>query len=272
MSQAYEYSLDEHAAVLGSLRDALQRFSIDTDRIFLSGHSQGGDAAWDIALSHPDLWAGVLPFVALANHGNKESPRYVTHYHKNARYVAWYFVSGEKDSKRTELNATDFHRYFRQVGLDFMLTEYLGRGHEALSDEILRAFRWMNLQRRRPAPTEFEVVSRRPWDNFFWSLEMYGLLEKAMVAPSAWPPPGSSRPMPISVAIREKRNVTISARAAELHVWLSPEDVDFDTDVNVTVNGRKIARQVQPSTEVLLEDARTRGDRQRPFWAKVSTR
>ena len=31
---------------------------------FLTGHGIGGDAAWDIALAHPDIWAGVMPFVA----------------------------------------------------------------------------------------------------------------------------------------------------------------------------------------------------------------
>ena len=49
------------------LRDACKRFSIDIDRVFLSGHSMGGDAAWDIGLAHPDLWAGVIPIVAAAD-------------------------------------------------------------------------------------------------------------------------------------------------------------------------------------------------------------
>ena len=60
----YTYSAAEHAAVLNSLRDACRRFSIDTDRVFLTGHSTGGDAAWDIGLAHPDLWAGVVPITA----------------------------------------------------------------------------------------------------------------------------------------------------------------------------------------------------------------
>jgi len=34
----YEYSAREHAAVLFSLRDAMKRFSIDSDRVFLRGH------------------------------------------------------------------------------------------------------------------------------------------------------------------------------------------------------------------------------------------
>src|SRR5262249_52448482 len=60
----YEFSSREMAAVLHSLRDACRRFSIDTDRVYLSGHSMGGVAAWDLGLAHPDLWAGVIPIVA----------------------------------------------------------------------------------------------------------------------------------------------------------------------------------------------------------------
>src|SRR5262249_8006955 len=59
----YEFSAREHAAVLLPLRDACKRFAIDVDRVFLTGHSVGGTAAWDIGLSHPDLWAGVMPIV-----------------------------------------------------------------------------------------------------------------------------------------------------------------------------------------------------------------
>ena len=62
----YEYSAREHAVVLGCLRDACRRFAVDTDRVFLSGHMEGGDAAWDIGVSHPDLWAGVIPISAEA--------------------------------------------------------------------------------------------------------------------------------------------------------------------------------------------------------------
>ena len=55
----YEYSAREHLAVLTSLRDATRRLSIDSDRVYLSGHGVGADAIWDIAQAHPDLWAGV---------------------------------------------------------------------------------------------------------------------------------------------------------------------------------------------------------------------
>ncbi len=52
----YQYTGLEHNRVLRSVRDAYRRLSIDTNRVFISGHFDGGAAAWDIALSHPDLW------------------------------------------------------------------------------------------------------------------------------------------------------------------------------------------------------------------------
>src|SRR5262249_13080218 len=56
----YTGSAREHHAVLASLRDACRRFAINPDKVFLSGHSAGGNAVWDIGLAHPDLWAGVI--------------------------------------------------------------------------------------------------------------------------------------------------------------------------------------------------------------------
>ena len=94
----YRYSGREHAAVLDSLRDACRRFSVDGDRVFLSGHDIGGDAAWDIALAHPDFWAGVIPIVATAD-------RYIRLYWENAKSLPVYFVCGELDGNKMTLNA-----------------------------------------------------------------------------------------------------------------------------------------------------------------------
>ena len=104
--EKYRYSAREHALVLGCYRDACRRFAVDTDRVFLSGHSMGGDAAWDIGLAHPDLWAGVIPVVA-------ESDRFCPFYRKNAKNLPFYFVCGELDGNKMTKNATDLDHYLR---------------------------------------------------------------------------------------------------------------------------------------------------------------
>ena len=66
--------------------------------------------------------------------------------------------------------------------------------------------------------------------------------------------------------------VNVSMHAAKVTVWLSPEWVSFERPISVVVNESRIAGgkgAIKPSIRVILEDARTRGDRQHPFWAKV---
>ncbi len=152
----YEFSAREHAAVLACLRDACRRFAIDTDRVFLSGHSMGGDAAWDIGLAHPDLWAGVIPFVST-------SDKYIPLYWQNAEYLPLYFVMGELDGDRMVTNARDFDRYLKR-GFNVTVVEYLGRGHEFFFDELHRIFDWMERTRRQALPRSFAVSCMRPWD------------------------------------------------------------------------------------------------------------
>lgn len=259
----YEYSLREHEAVLTSLRDACRRFSIDTDRVFLTGHGIGGDAAWDFAQAHPDLWAGAIPFVA-------RSGKYVPHYWENAAHVPLYFVAGQLDGKKMSANADVLNKYLRKR-FDTTIVEYQGRGHEPFNDEILHLFDWMSRKSRGPAPAEFACRTMRPWDNYFWWIE--GQDFPNPVYPQNWPESGAR-----STEVRGERltNNSLVARSAskQTTIWLSPDVVDFSQPIRVTLNGKKISDPrgiVDPSVAVLLEDARTRADYQRPFWAKLQS-
>lgn len=262
---SYGYSAREHHAVLGSLRDACRRFSIDTDRVFLTGHGVGGDAAWDIALAHPDIWAGVMPFVATAE-------RYCLRYGSNAKYVSWYFVCGELDGDKLAHNARELDRYFGRKS-DNTVVEYLGRGYEPFGDELQRLFDWMG-RRSRKMPDEFQCVSMRPWDNFFWWIEVGDMPEKSMTSPATWPPPRSTRPFPVRGKLGNNNKVSANSRSGATTVWLGPEFVDFAKPVDVELNGRRMTAtgtDIQPTMSVLLEDARTRAERQHPFWARVDS-
>ncbi|TWT66748.1 Alpha/beta hydrolase family protein [Posidoniimonas polymericola] len=261
---SYGFTADEHQKVLAAYRDALRRLSIDTDRVYLSGHDIGSVAAWDIALAHPDLWAGVIPVLAAAD-------EYIKFYTENALFLSWYFVCGELDGDKIEQNAYEFDRYLKPK-VDTTIVELLGRGHEPFTDEIQRLFDWMGRKTRRPSPEEFEVHSMRPWDNYFWWVEFDELPAKSMVSPSSWPPRRGTRPARLIGRKYPNNKLGVRGQAGKTTVWLSPDLVDFDKPIEVEVNGRRVTDRdnpIEPELRVLLEDARTRGERQRPYWAKL---
>jgi pimeloyl-ACP methyl ester carboxylesterase len=264
----YEGSPREHAVVLGSTRDACRRFAVDTDRVFLAGHSTGGDAAWDIGVSHPDLWAGVIPISAEALYSCK-------FYTDNARYVPFYVVLGQLDGGRITRDALVLDRYLK-LGFNTTVVEYLGRGHEHFVDEMLPLLDWMGRCKRSfplPRDREFICQTMRPTDNRFWWAEVAELPPAAAVA--IWPAPKGTKPLAVRGSVPVNNNVSLTAGNLGATIWLSPELVDFKARVNITLGGRRpagVPPMIKPSVETMLEDLRVRGDRQHPFWAKVEAK
>ena len=264
----YDFTAREHAAVLNALRDACRKFAVDTDRVYLTGHAIGGDAAWDLALAHPDLWAGVVPIVATADTSRYN---YLKLYWQNAQYVPFYFVGGEYDGAKRAKNGALLDRYLRSMKYDTMVVEFLGRGHENFSDEVVRIFDWMRRHKRNFFPKDFECAALRSYDNFFWWVEINKFQRGVTVDPEEWPGRGT-RTQKISGKIGVTKDftmVTAGTGKANTTVWLAPELVDFSKRIRVSLSGRPEVTNVRPNVSVILEDARTRGDRQHPFWARV---
>ena len=95
-----------------------------------------------------------------------------------------------------------------------------------------------------------------------------------MVVPVHWPPAGGVRPVLTSGSSERGNQLWLRTGAGRVTVWLSPDMVNFERRIAVSVNGRNHVNPegATPDTEVLLEDVRTRGDRQHPFWAKMQFR
>jgi hypothetical protein len=233
-------------------------FSIDTDRVYLAGHSAGGDAAWDLGVSHPDLWAGVIPITANAE-------KFVTLYHENARYVPWYFVVGDKDGQRRDLSAVQWDRYMGRANYDVMISELLGRGHEHFYEELPRIMEWMKLHERNFFPKEFKVATMRSTDNFFWWAELNDFPGHQNVNAFNWPPPKNTPPLTVESEILANNSVRLKPGTKSGRIYISPNMLDLESKVNVIVDTNRIPLGA-PQVETLLEDARTRGDRKHPFW------
>jgi len=257
------YSEDEHGAVLYALRDAMRKFSIDTDRVFISGHSMGGDAAWDIALAHPDIWAGFIGVTPVAD-------KTISLYQENAKYLPTYLIFGEKDGAIWVKDATNLD-YYLSNGLNSTVVQFKGRGHEHFSDELLRLFDWMGRQKRDFSPKDFKCRSIRLWDTSFWWVEAHDPPERSLIDPDTWPHKVLGV-IHTSGKLNAQNGLRVDTQCASATVWLTPDLINFKVPCEITINNKvvnKLGSFIEPDSGVMMEDARTRSDRQHPFWAKV---
>ncbi len=106
----------------------------------------------------------------------------------------------------------------------------------------------------------------RPWDNFFWFAELHDFPPRSMTSPANWPPPKNTAAASLSGKLLDnKSGLTIDSSGAKATIWLAPEYADFERKFQI--NGR--SHVLKKSLETMLEDVRTRADRQHPFWARV---
>ena len=263
----YEATEEEHARLLVCLRDAMRRSSIDADRIFVAGHHMGGEAAWDLALAHPDLWAGA---VVVAANKNPFIQHYAT---RNSRYVPLYYVTGSIDGVPAPLarNGDVLDQYVQSSRNDFLMTLYTGRGRDHFQEELPRIMEWLKVAShvRPAAPEELTLKTARPGDRFFWWLETGDFPPEKMNHPLL--PFDAKRVVEIEASRKPLTNLftigTLPARGYTL--WLEPGSFDFDKKIVILDRGKRTTQEVRPDLQLLLEDARMRADRKRPFWAKL---
>lgn len=263
----HTYGAPVHSYVLNCLIDARQRFAVDSDRVFLTGHGMGADAAFDIGFAHPDEFAGVIPIGGNALH-------YCIYSWQNGAHTAWYVVGkgyDAQDNRDTTSNNVFDNIMVHGAKFDFMLVEYLGRNGEHLLDDFSKIFEWMDLHSRKPQPKELDVRSLRKTDNRFFWLTANGL-PRDFILPV---PAGAAQkvvPMELEARITPGNTIHVKALTDNVTLRLTPELVDFDNKVVVRIGSQKRYNVfLKPDVAVLLEDLQQRGDRKRLPLASFSS-
>ncbi len=265
----YGYSEREHAIVLGCLRDCLRRFAVDSDTVFLTGHGQGAAAALDVAVAHPEHFAGVCVFSGGAD-------KYVKAYQDNQHFgLPVYAVLGSRDIVTKNTCQPYFDWWLRRGNRnETTVVEYHGRLDESFLEEQAEIFRWFRTLRRRGpergTDLKLSFLALRPTDVYSWCYEVRNISDEYLMYPHQY---REQRPRELKVSLERpaaSNKITIQRSTGEGTLWLSPDIVDFDQAVEISLRGGSNFRDfIQPSRRILLEDVRTRADRRRPYWAKL---
>jgi hypothetical protein len=268
----YGYTAEEHLAVTAVLADLCRRFQVDNDCVFLAGYGDGANMAYDVGLSHPDLFAGVLPMCAL--------PRYFPlSYWRNGPYLPFYVVTGDYAGDSPKWNRKLFDHWVPK-GYPSLYVEYKGRPMEWFAAEVPYWFDWMSRKKRAdpivevgrsPGATGEEFQSLRESDNrFYW---ISGDIQSRHVNdPSSF----NYQTIPAGVQARvfEANQINVNLHGFQnLTIWLGRGMIDFAKPVTVRFNTLTTwnsgGKPIPPSFHTLLEDFYQRSDRQRLFLAKI---
>jgi len=273
----YGYNPDERQRVLDVIRDVRLRYHVDSDRIFLSGYGDGANAAWDIGLSQPDIFAGVVPIAG------DPSPTLLQQYWPNAMHLPFYLVNGEYGGQFANKFTMKVMEYWINKGYPCLNVIYQGRGHEWFAAELPMAFEWMGRRKRAnpfpelgrwPTGDQSALYAMRQTDGRRYWLSSDSIKENALIENKA---PRAYSPARMQAIIRPGNDVTISTFGLnEVSLWLGPGMIDFTRPVTVKLTGfRNVAKPkklglIKPNLSLMLEDYLERGDSTRLYLFKAS--
>ena len=260
--------------VLATINDVRATYRIDPDRIYLTGMSNGGIGAWIIGMHHAPLFAAVAPmaggiddvlFPFLAN--LRQTPVYVIHGSQDA--IMPVHLSRAITSELTRLGIAHTYREHDR-------SHPHAGGHFFPRQELPALLKWLGKQRRHPYPQRVTVVrDASHLEAFGWvridATDRIAMFSERMVdhvdaliqnRVYASLDATITRPNHIDVQVTRVRRYTL---------LLNESLVDFSQPLTVVTNGRTtFDGQVSPHVEVLLREARRRGNADRLFPARLT--
>jgi pimeloyl-ACP methyl ester carboxylesterase len=271
--KAWDYDGNKHWVVTSVLQDAVKNFCVDNDRVFMVGAGEGADLAMDVGMSHPDLFAGVIPVGPIPRWGGM-----FEHYWQNAQALPFFSVTGELGGTSTKNLRLIYDKWLIR-GYPDLISVYKGRGIEWYVSEIPTFFDWMNRKKRTPTTGVLKLGDKtrppfstmRTTDNHFYWLGVDEIRKAHLMD-------GGHKigvPATIQGDVSGSNAIRITSTGInKLSIYLTADLIDWNKGVTVTLNGAPAKgflrpKVLEPNLELLLEDYRERGDRRNLLWGKL---
>ncbi len=104
--------------VMQGLADVMKEYSVDADRVYVSGQSMGGVGTWSLILHHPEVFAAAVPICGVGD------PQQAA----NIRCPVWVF-HGAEDKTVPVACSRDMVQAMNKAGLTVKYTEFPEVGH-----------------------------------------------------------------------------------------------------------------------------------------------
>lgn len=288
--------IGEHRRLIEGIR---RQVNVNSDRVFCLGYSRGGHTAWTLAITDPDLFAGVIPLAGTFL--MVEIDRLWEHMLPNLRNTRVLCVWGAGDVNDDHGQASadggiaGLNRRLRELAakmeLPVTMIELADAGHTDVTPPLAELENVLN-QRRAPRPQRVRSAFRHICQGHAYWLEGESWTgpEWGVGAPKIELKPGEDasdaeavrRALArgfrtlmgeLSGEIDEQRIAVHRKQVDELTVWLEEGMVDWARPLLLKVSARKsFEGPVSPDLFICLAQARRTYDFDRLRWAGLKYR
>lgn len=271
--------------VMTLVRTARLKWGIDSNRVYLTGHSMGGYGTWTYGSIYADLFAAGAAFAGAPTMywkpgGKDKAAEAVTEgYLPNIRNLPL-FVYQSLDDPNVPSAANVFAmaevKKLHEAdpkGWEFVYEQVDGRKHDFPAKGPEPGLAWATSHVRNPRPSKIVWQPTRAWKTTFYWLRWSEPWIGAEIVATA-----DRASNAIDVAVKAPRSATPReteaerpARVAKLSVYLDDRLVDMAKEVVVTVDGKERYRGVPVlSLATLVRSAEEREDPEYAFPAEAA--
>jgi pimeloyl-ACP methyl ester carboxylesterase len=247
---AVAWNRDDNEQYVVELIQTLRRtYDIDSNRVYLVGHSMGGFGTWSIGGHHADLFAAISP-----NAGGLFAPALLP----NLRNTPVYFYHSLDDKQvppgQDQASAKKLKALAEEHGgYEYVYKEYNGIGHGLPTDGLAPIVDWLFTHTRDPYPKKIVFEPRGTKRTLYWlkSAEVGGRI----------------------VAEWKGNTVEIEGPGADYTVFVNAKLANLKEEVVVRVNGKERFRGLVPySASALLESIAEKADVNLFFTGRIDIR
>lgn len=247
--------LGANEMIAGILEYMFAHFNVDTNRVCVTGFSNGGHGTYYFGLRMPHLFAAAMPMSG-STLGEVE-PRPEAKFYENAFGVAFMGVHGQRDPGIPAASSKAAIDAMKALGYDADFKGYPMMGHTYPPKTDFPEFGdWFKSKVRKPFPKKMLFhADKAEFGRAYW-ITMNGITGLAT----------------LDAQIDENSN-TITLRTENvkgLTLNLAPELVDFARPVKIVYNGKEVFNaSVTESPRITLESAKNWPDMNMLFTARI---
>jgi dienelactone hydrolase len=243
------------------IRAAKRDHDIDTNRVYVVGHSMGGGGAWGFGHIMADEFAGFVAGAGAAPMTSKGPAPGVCENLYNSRGWIWHSTDDKNVVVKPDQVCTQKLKELQGEhpgGYEFVYKEYTNIGHGFPKDGLGKPMQYITQKQRDPFPKKVVFCPTMQQKNqLFW-------FQINTVEPVTWY-------QPVFWAENDGKNtITVTGTKKNFTIYFHPDMVDYSQPVKIIADGTEVFNgEIKSSMGTLLETAEKYYDPKMYFTAKV---